>query len=258
MTPSSLKSADEPQRVAFFDVDETLIVEKSMFAFLRFWLARTSGDGAAYRACSDRLGTMARRGDDRAAINRAYYRLYAGEVLAELLGAGEAWYAKLCDQPKPFVAASLAALTRHRAAGDAVVLVSGSFHPCLDPIGAHMSAHSVLCTEPVVDDDGRLTGDVLRPMIGATKADAVAATMSALRARPEHCYAYADHASDLDMLSMVGHKVVVGPDPILRFHARHAGWSVLPVSHTRAPAKALRVRTPPAPPCATDRSQNRA
>jgi HAD superfamily hydrolase (TIGR01490 family) len=227
-----------PLRAAFFDVDETLIAAKSMFAFLRFWLAQRGDDGSDYRIAFGRLSAMASEGVDRSAINGAYYRLFAGVTLAELLDAGETWYAQLCSEPEPFVAATLAALARHRTAGHAIVLVSGSFRPCLEPLAAHVGAHTVVCTEPVVDDDGRLTGEVRRPMIGARKASAVAEVMAALAVCPAHCYAYADHASDVDMLSLVGHGVVIGRDPVLTSRAGSAGWRLLSPSRGPAPASA--------------------
>ena len=41
------------------------------------------------------------------------------------------------------------------------------------------------------------------------------------------CYAYSDSASDLPMLSAVGHPVAVNPDSKLERHARSHGWPVV-------------------------------
>jgi phosphoserine phosphatase len=41
------------------------------------------------------------------------------------------------------------------------------------------------------------------------------------------CYAYSDSASDLPMLSAVGHPVAVNPDGRLERHARSHGWPVV-------------------------------
>ena len=41
------------------------------------------------------------------------------------------------------------------------------------------------------------------------------------------CYAYSDSASDLPMLSAVGHPVAVNPDGKLERHARANGWPVV-------------------------------
>jgi HAD superfamily hydrolase (TIGR01490 family) len=215
-------------RAAFFDVDETLITAKSMFDFLRYWLALGGDDGTAYQNAAESLFGMTRAGVDRTEVVRAYYRQFAGVPLARLTAAGEDWYAGYRHRPAAFVAATLAALVRHRAAGDAVVLVSGSFPVCLRPLAREVGADLVLCTEPVVAADGRLTGAVERPMIGAAKVDAVVATIAARGLAAADCYAYGDHASDLGMLCHVGHPVVVGDDPVLRAYAWERDWPVLP------------------------------
>ena len=41
------------------------------------------------------------------------------------------------------------------------------------------------------------------------------------------CYAYSDSASDLPMLSAVGHPVAVNPDSKLERHAREHGWPIV-------------------------------
>ncbi|MGP4110477.1 HAD family hydrolase [Streptomyces sp. 4N509B] len=215
-------------RSAFFDVDETLIRTKSMFAFLRFWMARNGESDAAYEAVMTRIRSMAADGVPRDRINRAYYRHFAGVPSRELTEAGREWFAAYRAEPDAFVAATVAAMARHRAAGDLVCLVSGSFRACLDPVAEEVSADVVLCTEPLVDEAGRLTGEVAVPMIGDAKTAAVAATMTALRVPPKECAGYGDHLSDLGMLRLVGRPHVVGVDPALVEHAREHGWPVLP------------------------------
>jgi phosphoserine phosphatase len=41
------------------------------------------------------------------------------------------------------------------------------------------------------------------------------------------CYAYSDSSSDLPMLQVVGHPVVVNPDGRLERHARRNGWPIV-------------------------------
>jgi phosphoserine phosphatase len=65
--------------------------------------------------------------------------------------------------------------------------------------------------------DGRYTGEVVRPMIGEGKREAV---LALLRDHPggvdpRECYAYGDHPSDLPMLECVGNPRVVGGNPDL-------------------------------------------
>ena len=219
----------------FFDVDETIITAKSMFAFLQFW-CETTDTALRYAPIAVHFGEMARSGIDRTEINRAYYRLFAGVAHTRLEQAGRAWYADYRERDDAYVAATLAAIERHQAAGEAIVMVSGGFHACLDPIAEEIGADLVLCTEPMLTPDGILTGEVVKPMIGTAKAAAARATMARLRLHPGDCSAYADHSSDLDMLSLTGHPHVIGADPTLQAKALQHGWPVLPADGRPAPA----------------------
>ncbi|GAA0573346.1 HAD-IB family hydrolase [Paractinoplanes ferrugineus] len=210
-------------RVAFFDVDETLLVGKSMVEFLRYW---SDSEGVFRRTVGELEEVAGRSG--RAAANRAYYLLFAGVANEALAEAGRRWYAEHRRRPAAFVRATAAALADHRAAGDQVVLVSGSCRAILDPLAADVAADEVLCTELEVDGDGRLTGAVAAAMIGPAKADAAAGLLRRLGVRPADCFAYGDHASDLDLLTAVGNPRVVGDDPVLGSWAGQHGWPVLP------------------------------
>jgi HAD superfamily hydrolase (TIGR01490 family) len=213
--------------IAFFDVDETLVDTKSMFDFLRFHLVSRGDDGTRYDEQAGGLRRAASSGVPRSEINRAYYRLFAGESWHELLAAGEHWYAELLTRPAPFLAEGIAALRFHQAAGHQVALVSGSFRPCLDPVAAHLGADVVLCTEPLIDGSGRLTGEVAMPMIGNNKRAAVLGLITGRGADPARCFGYGDHSSDLAFLAEVGHPTVIGRDPDLTAVAEREGWPIL-------------------------------
>ncbi len=237
-TVEELKSRAAVRRAAFFDVDETVITAKSMFAFLRYWMERHGDDGSGYARRAGELRQIAASGRPREEGNRLYYRYFAGAVAAEVQAVGRAWYATYRAGPEAFVGAALAALERHRRAGHRIVLVSGSFTACLTPLAEDLGADLVLCSEPLTSEDGRYTGEVRRSMIGEAKRDAVTAEIAAANLDPRDCFAYGDHASDLDMLAAVGNPVVVGNDPVLT--AR--GWPVLPAEpaprHSGAPENA--------------------
>jgi HAD superfamily hydrolase (TIGR01490 family) len=220
---------DERRSAAFFDVDETVITVKSMFDFLRHWHENTPGGAGtqAYRTAHDELKALAASGAHRSEVNRAYYRGFAGVPYVELLVEGEAWYAAYRQRPDAFVTATVQAIDAHRRAGDTVVLVSGSFSACLDPLAAEIGADLVLGSVPLVGADGRLTGEVERPMIGSVKALAVQETIARFDLDPASCFCYGDHSSDLDMLRQVGHPRQVGTDPELTVEALRHGWTRL-------------------------------
>ena len=219
--------SDVRRRVAFFDVDETLITAKSMFDFLRFWLDRNGDDGSYYWLLSEQRRTRAASGVPREEINRDYYRQFAGVAKNELWAAGLEWYRDYKLRPDAFIGATLAAAAEHRAAGDAIVMVSGSFRACLAPLAADLGATEVLCSEPIADENGILTGEIARPMIGDAKADAVTETVARMGVSALDCYAYGDHSSDLKMLLAVGQRRVVGDNPVLLAKAHTHGWPIL-------------------------------
>lgn len=212
------------RRAAFFDADQTLITVTSPVDFWHYW----SGAAPTSRfAVGRRLPEMT-PGSDREELNRAYYRLFAGVPSDELLRAGERWYHAYRARAGGFVPATLAALRRHRAAGDLVVLVSGSPRACLAPLAVDLGADRVICAEQEVAADGRLTGGIVRPVIGPAKAEAAAELMRRLGLAPADCYGYGDHHTDLALLELVGHPTVVGADPVLAERAARTGWPVLP------------------------------
>ncbi|MFD8306859.1 HAD family hydrolase [Streptomyces sp. NPDC059690] len=208
-----------PARLVFSDVDETLIAVKSMFDFLEYYFRGTRGRPGARHAADVRrdLSRRTSAGAPREALNRQYYRTWAGEPAARVTELAEAWYTERSVAPGFYVASTRRALQLHRDAGDTVILVSGSFPAVLAPIAAEVDATHLVCSVPEVHDGvltGRLVGD---PCIGEAKR---AAVRDMLRSRsavdPAQCFAYGDHVSDLPMLAEVGNPVVVGGSAQLR------------------------------------------
>ncbi|MGW7276375.1 HAD family hydrolase [Streptomyces sp. NPDC054864] len=223
-----------PRAIAFFDVDETLIKVKSMARFLAFHWARQGQDPARFE---DVRASHLRRqaaGVPRSRLNRDFYRHFLGESLAGLTAAGQAWFAAEQRRGDVFHTEVLDALRGHRRAGDLVVLVSGSFLPCLAPIADAVRADAVLCTDAEVHA-GKLTGEIGIPVIGPRKAVLARQTMSAHGCPPGACTAYGDHDTDADLLRAVGRPVVVGDDPVLNSLAQQQGWGRLPATVALSP-----------------------
>ncbi|SER13205.1 HAD family hydrolase [Actinokineospora terrae] len=213
-------------RAAFFDVDGTLITVTSLFRFLAFDRAEDE-----YGTVMADLAGVKAAGATREEANRFFYRAFAGRPAADLAALGERWFAAEYARGGLFDPRVLTMLRAHRAAGDTVVLLSGSFGPCLTPIARYACADAVVCTEPEVVS-GVLSGVVAVPMVGPNKA------VAARRFAEEHgidlsdSFAYGDDISDLPVLDLVGCPVVVGGDPALRAHAERVGWRRIP-AHTR-------------------------
>ncbi|MER6097816.1 HAD-IB family hydrolase [Streptomyces sp. NPDC001728] len=235
-----------PARAAFFDVDETLITCKSMACVLARFCGR--GEVAARRLAAARasLQQQIREGVPREQVNRSFFRFLAGSHLDDLEACGQEWYGKaraggLLHTPV------YEALRRHADAGDLVVLVSGAFAACLDPLAREIGADLVVCTVPEVTSEGRLTGELIgAPMIGEAKAEAAHRIMTAFGLAPEDCSAYADDESDLPLLRAVGHPVLVGDGPVSAPRAETATWSWLPGPVPLPGSMTARPSAPPA------------
>ncbi|WP_405017217.1 HAD-IB family hydrolase [Kitasatospora sp. NBC_00070] len=216
------------EAVAFSDVDETLISVKSMFRFLGFRLRERGEPDGTYERLTGELREAARSGVPRTEINRRYYQLFKGEEAAALAASGRRWLAHEQEQQEQgggslFIPQVERALAGHRAAGEPVVLVSGSFFACLDPVAERVGAARAFGTRPLIRR-GRLTGEVLFPLIGPAKGRIAHATAALLGVDLAGCTAYGDHISDLGLLEAVGRPVAVGEDAELGAHAEGAGW----------------------------------
>lgn len=193
--------------IAFFDVDETLLTTPARYDFLRYRFGETQ---YAYEV--DQLGAMAALGIDPPDLLRAYYRLYAGTSSAELMEQGRRWYEEVRRGRRigpPFIARTLTALRAHQDAGHLTALVSEAFTPCLAPLREDLGADLVLCTEPVVDTEGCLTGEVRHPMTAAAKSRAAVRAAAEHGAAPLDCFGYGTRTDGLGLLASVGNPTVV-------------------------------------------------
>jgi HAD superfamily phosphoserine phosphatase-like hydrolase len=122
----------------------------------------------------------------------------------------------------------VAALVDHHAAGERVVLASGTYQPLLEAFAARLAAEAGGPVEalgtPVEVVTGRLTGRLAGPVnVGAVKARRLGELLGSERLTT----AYGDTASDLPFLRLSDRPVAVHPDARLRSVARRCGWFVL-------------------------------
>ncbi|ORI19696.1 hypothetical protein BJD99_01375 [Rhodococcus sp. 1163] len=223
--------------VAFFDVDETLLTIKSMVSFYRYHCVNLPA--AERHTRLDRLDDLLESGIPRERANTDFYRLIEGTSVAELAESGRRWFT---DVAIPALNTSvLTRLQSHKQQGHAIVLVSGSFPACLNPVSAYVGADMILCSRPAVAE-GRYTGRLATPMIGNGKAAAVADILDTIPTSAPS-WAYGDHESDLPMLLLVDNPVVVGADAVLNTTAVQRGWDTIestahglrPAADTAAP-----------------------
>lgn len=213
-------------RAAFFDVDGTLLTITSLFRFLAYDCA-VRGTPESYVDAMADLTALKAAGASRVEANRTFYTAFAGRPVADLVTGGRRWFALERALGGLFDPRVLTMLRAHSASGDLVVLLSGSFAPCLEPIARLTGADVVVCTEPEVDG-GRYTGRVAEPMVGPRKAVAAAAVAAGHGIDLADCFSYGDDVSDRAVLELTGCPVVVGDDPDLTERAARLGWRRIP------------------------------
>lgn len=214
-----------PERTAaFFDVDRTLVVPRSMEqVFIPFLIRRRylkAGDLARY------VGHLCRRlpNLDSGALrdNKYHFKDKDPGELDRL--------ARECFQERiaPLVSAKgRSKVNEHRDAGHMVVLITGTLEPLARRLQDELGAHLALASRLEVES-GRLGGHLQnkRPY-GAEKARLVRQVAREYGLDLGRCWAYGDHHSDVDILSAVGNPVAVNPDFNLRQVANQRGWPIL-------------------------------
>lgn len=213
-------------RVAFFDLDKTLLAVNSGSLWVRrevalghlskrqalramAWLARYHlGFAAAEAMVAEAVAQL--RGTDARELQRRTERFFLEEVR------------------RTFRPGALEALAAHRAAGDRLVMLTSSSNYLSELVAAELGFHAVLCNRLEVDADGRHTGRVVgRVCFGPGKLPHARTAAAEAGVSLAQSAFYTDSYSDLPVLEAVGQPVAVNPDPRLRRHATRRRWPVV-------------------------------
>ncbi|MFM2154045.1 MAG: hypothetical protein RL199_2480 [Pseudomonadota bacterium] len=213
------------RRIAFFDLDGTLLTVNSAALWVRY---------------ERRLGRIGRRQSLKAVGYFAAYKLgvlditsaYA-EVARAVAGREEAalrsesrrwWDAEVVRSAAP---GAREAIEAHREAGDRLVLLSSTSAYVAECAVQHFGLDDALATEFEVSD-GRLTGRLVPPVCyGRGKVVKAETFARAHGLSLDGASFYTDSITDLPMLEHVDRPRVVRPDARLRWEARRRGWRVL-------------------------------
>ncbi|MDP8970525.1 MAG: HAD-IB family hydrolase [Actinomycetota bacterium] len=118
-------------------------------------------------------------------------------------------------------------LDMHEEAGRDVYIISASPVEIVAELARALGLAGGLGTESEIVD-GAYTGRLVGPFCyGDGKAEAVRKLVADRGYDLARCYAYADSASDLPILQLVGHPVAVNPDRSLMSVAHRRGWPVV-------------------------------
>ncbi len=209
---------------AFFDMDKTLIDENSGSLYMKrryeqgeigaLELAKGLGAYLRYKA-----GVL-----DIVAWTQEMMREFAGQRVADVEGEAEAWMA---EQLIAHVYPEARELVEyHQDEGHLVAIVSGSATFVVAPLARHLGIDHVLGTR-LEEKEGRLTGAVVKPVcFEEGKIHWLSQLVEEQQVDLARSYFYSDSITDVPVLELVGHPVVVNPDPRLYREAARRQWPV--------------------------------
>lgn len=213
----------------FFDLDETVVKAKSMLEVVREYYRQNSifksFGKARFIWFRRKLICYERRDSDRVNLNKFYYKQLAGMSKIKMCQASKKW---LNDNINTiFNPVILNEIEEHRKFGAEILIITGSFFECAQPIANYLNISNVICTQ-LEEKNSLYTGKMLNdPIIGNGKKMAILEYVKQHKFSLKGSYAYGDHHSDIPMLSLAEHPVVVGCDDKLLEHAREKGWLVI-------------------------------
>lgn len=213
-------------RIAFFDLDKTLISRNSATLWIRFELA--AGRATRWQALQG-MGWVLRYSLGAADMTDAIRRgvaLLAGQREDEMRERVRQFYTELV---KPlYRPGAIAAIRAHRDAGDRLVLLTSSSNYVSEQVTRDLGLDDYVCNRFEVDANGCYTGRALEPLcFGAGKVLLAERYVQRYDAQLGEAVFYTDSHSDLPMLEAVGQPVAVNPDPRLRRHARGRNWKTV-------------------------------
>ncbi len=218
------RSILSPDRhLAAFDLENTLVASNVVDSFS--WIATRHLDARdrvrfVARTLREAPGLLALDRKDRGDFLRHFYRRYDGAPVGRLESeVWDMWAEHMMNKAFP---AALRRVRRHRELGHRTILITGALDVLVAPIKPLFDA---VVAAQLDQRDGRYTGELTEaPCTGEARALAIREYCDVEGLALEQCVAYADSASDLPMLEVVGHPVAVNAEAKLAAIARKRGW----------------------------------
>ena len=218
-----------PEVGAFFDLDGTLVAGFTGVLMTQDRLRRgqmSIGEfiGMVQAGLNHQLG----RSEFEDLIGKGA-RMLHGNSLSDLDELGERLFVQHVQSR---IYPEMRAMVRaHMARGHTVVLSSSALTVQVEPVARFLGIDNVLSNKFETDDDGLITGEVVRPILwGPGKARAVQAFAAKNGIDLADSYFYADGDEDVALMSVIGHPRPVNPRSGLAAAATANGWPVLRVA----------------------------
>jgi HAD superfamily hydrolase (TIGR01490 family) len=217
-------SRNAPRVGAFFDVDKTLIAENSGTLFFKHRYRR--GEMDAWDLAWGLVAYL------RYKVGILDIRRWTRETMLQFRDQSERALAREAslifrELVKPTIYPEAERLVReHREAGHVVAIVSGATKYVVKPLAEALGVKHFLYTR-LETENGRFTGRVIEPIcFEEGKIYWLQQFIDEHRIDLARSYFYTDSITDLPLLELVGHPVVVNPDPRLYRTALRRRWPV--------------------------------
>ncbi|MGE2728851.1 HAD-IB family hydrolase [Mycolicibacterium vaccae] len=237
-----MASPEGPQIGAFFDLDGTLVAGFTGVVMTQDRLRRRQmsvGEfiGMVQAGLNHRLG----RSEFEDLIGKGA-RMLRGNSLDDIDELAERLFVqKIVSRVYPEMRELVRA---HMARGHTVVLSSSALTVQVEPVARFLGITNVLSNKFETDEDGRITGEVQRPIIwGPGKARAVQEFAAEHDIDLSKSYFYADGDEDVALMYLVGNPRPTNPEGKMAAVAAKRGWPVLRFSSRSGSSPVSQVRT---------------
>ncbi len=208
--------------LAIFDIDGTLVAgpstEKRLFAHL----LRTGRLGVPQLLAFVRTGLAPDPDGHAWKRNKSYL---AGLACADVAAGATAWAARAAADW--WFEPCVVRLREHQAAGDDVVLLSGTPQFLADELARQLGAGRAIGTLCAAEGGVFRPAPPVRHPFGAAKLELARRLCAESGVPAAAVIAYGDSRHDVPLLGFAGRAVAVRPDAGLRAEARRRGWPVI-------------------------------
>lgn len=221
-----MASPEGPKIGAFFDLDGTLVAGFTAVILTQERLRRRDiGVGELLSMVQAGLNHTLGRIEFEDLIGKAAYAL-RGRQLTDLQEIGERLFAQRIESR---IYPEMRELVRaHVARGHTVVLSSSALTIQVEPVARFLGIDNMLTNKFEVNEDGLLTGAVVKPILwGPGKAAAVQRFAAEHDIDLKDSYFYADGDEDVALMYLVGNPRPTNPEGKMAAVARRRGWPIL-------------------------------
>src|SRR6201994_1425839 len=221
-----LASAPGPKIGAFFDLDGTLVAGfTAVILTQERLLRRDMGVGELLSMVQAGLSHTLGRIEFEDLIGKAAGAL-AGRLLDDLEEIGERLFAQRIESR---IYPEMRELVRaHMARGHTVVLSSSALTIQVNPVARFLGIVNTLTNKFETNEDGLLTGGVIKPILwGPGKAAAVQRFAADRDIDLKDSYFYADGDEDVALMYLVGNPRPTNPEGKMAAVAKRRGWPIL-------------------------------